>query len=443
MSYVGNKPPQETVMPDDSVTSAMIVDGAIVNDDVNASAAIALSKLATSWQSVVTASTFTAVAGNSYPINTTSNTCTVTLPASASVGDTIEFMDYARYWGSNAVTINPNSLNYQGNSSPNPVYDTAGESLRIVYADATKGWVPVFDGAVALETPQVSDFTWLVIAGGGGGGCGTAASDRRAGGGGGAGGYRNSFASEASGGGASTETPITGMAEGIVLTATIGAGGAGRTSADGDGAAGVDSSLIGTGISITSAGGAGGSGNTGGGGGGGHGNDGGSGSGGGASGHGSEPGGSGTSNQGYDGSAGNSDRGGGGGGAAANAGAGTGTTGGAGGAGLNNTITGASVGRSGGGGGGGSAAGGAATHGGGAGGSSGSEEGVNATANTGGGGGGQGDGTTFTAGNGGSGVVIIRILTASYSGTVTGSPTVTTDGLYTVITFTGTGTYTT
>ena len=82
-------------------------------------------------------------------------------------------------------------------------------------------------------------------------------------------------------------------------------------------------------------------------------------------------------------------------------------------------------------------------NGGGAGGSSGSEEGVNATANTGGGGGGQGDGTTFTAGNGGSGVVIIRILTASYSGTVTGSPTVTTDGLYTVITFTGTGTYTT
>ena len=48
----------------------------------------------TSWQSVVTASTLTAVAGNGYPINTTSNACTVTLPASASVGDTIEFTDY-------------------------------------------------------------------------------------------------------------------------------------------------------------------------------------------------------------------------------------------------------------------------------------------------------------------------------------------------------------
>jgi hypothetical protein len=38
----------------------------------------------------------------------------VTLPASASVGDTIEFTDYARTWGTNAVTINQNSLNFQG-----------------------------------------------------------------------------------------------------------------------------------------------------------------------------------------------------------------------------------------------------------------------------------------------------------------------------------------
>ena len=30
------------------------------------------------WQSVVTASTLTAVAGRGYPINTTSNTCTIT-----------------------------------------------------------------------------------------------------------------------------------------------------------------------------------------------------------------------------------------------------------------------------------------------------------------------------------------------------------------------------
>jgi hypothetical protein len=66
------------------------------------------------------------------------------------------------------------------------------------------------------------------------------------------------------------------------------------------------------------------------------------------------------------------------------------------------------------------------------------------TANTGGGGGGGGyNGSTPTNGAaGGSGVVIIRILTADYSGTTTGSPTVTTDGAFTVVKFTASGTYT-
>ena len=46
----------------------------------------------TDWQStIVTGSTLTAVAGKGYWINTTSNACTITLPASASVGDFIEF----------------------------------------------------------------------------------------------------------------------------------------------------------------------------------------------------------------------------------------------------------------------------------------------------------------------------------------------------------------
>jgi hypothetical protein len=55
------------------------------------------------WQSsIITGTTLSAVAGNGYWIDTTSNACTVTLPASASVGDTIEFSDYARNWGTNA-----------------------------------------------------------------------------------------------------------------------------------------------------------------------------------------------------------------------------------------------------------------------------------------------------------------------------------------------------
>jgi hypothetical protein len=79
-----------------------------------------------SWQSsIVTGSTLSAVAGNGYWIDTTSNACTITLPASASVGDQIIFSDYKRTWGTNAITINTNSLNFQGYTSPNPEYNTS------------------------------------------------------------------------------------------------------------------------------------------------------------------------------------------------------------------------------------------------------------------------------------------------------------------------------
>jgi hypothetical protein len=43
---------------------------------------------------------------------------------------------------------------------------------------------------------------------------------------------------------------------------------------------------------------------------------------------------------------------------------------------------------------------------------------------------------------GGSGIVILKVPTASYSGTTSGSPTVTTSGDYKIIKFTGSGTYT-
>ena len=45
------------------------------------------------------------------------------------------------------------------------------------------------------------------------------------------------------------------------------------------------------------------------------------------------------------------------------------------------------------------------------------------------------------ASNGASGVVILKIPTSSYTGITTGSPTVTTSGLFTILKFTGTGTY--
>ena len=90
-----------------------------------------------------------------------------------------------------------------------------GESVHIVYMDATKGWIPTYDGAVALETPQYSgDLYYLVVAGGGASET-TASSSGFGRGGGGAGGMLTN-----QGGTAAT------IVDGNVYTVTVGAGGA-------------------------------------------------------------------------------------------------------------------------------------------------------------------------------------------------------------------------
>ena len=107
------------------------------------------------WQSVTTGSTLTAVAGNGYPIDTTSNACAITLPASASVGDQIMFTDYAGNWATNSITFDINGLKYQGQDDTYTVeYDTNDQVLHIVYIDTTEGWMPVLDKAVTDDVPN-------------------------------------------------------------------------------------------------------------------------------------------------------------------------------------------------------------------------------------------------------------------------------------------------
>ena len=383
----------------------------------------------TSWQSVVTGSTMTAVAGEGYPIDTTSNACTVTLPA-GSVGDTVELVDYAGTWDTNAVTLAADgSENIEG-ATDDRLLEKERLGVRVVYVDATQGWMAVTaanEGTQAMGA--AADIEWLVIAGGGGG------AGNHYSGAGGAGGYRTNFGG----------TKLT-LTKGNQYTATVGAGGSSNATANGS--PGVDSSLAGTGITtITSTGGGyGGVGDTDVGG------DGGSGGGGGGTG---KVGGSGntpstTPSQGNDGGTANNG-GGGGGGIGGAGGAGGASNGGSGGAGVNNSITGAAVGYAGGGGG---AAWngtvGVATHGGGNGGQDVGAGGcIAAAAGTNGTGGGGGGSCGYDhcsgyllGGAGGDGIVIIRIATAAYTGTTTGSPTITTDGTDTVIKFLSTGTYT-
>jgi len=359
------------------------------------------------WQTVQTAS-FAAVAGNAYPVNTTSAAITVTLPASPSAGAIVQLTDYAGTWATNNATVAPNGSKINGGTA-NYTLNINRESVALVYLDATQGWV-IYSGFNSSSS-GVYAVSYLVVAGGAGGG----AND---GGGGGAGGYLSS---------------ATSLVSGVTYSFVVGAGGAGSVGTTSPNSGGTNGSNT-TAFGLTAIGGGGGGGQgglTGGSGG----------SGGGAS-NSSSPG-SGTSGQGNAGGAGTNSSpfpGGGGGGASAVGGAGT-TNGGNGGAGTASSITGSSVTYAGGGGGAtfNATAGGTGGAGGGGAGGAG-VAGVAGTANTGGGGGGSGGAGTGAAG--GSGVVILSVPTANYSGTTTGSPTVTTSGSNTIIKFTAYGSYT-
>jgi hypothetical protein len=389
------------------------------------------------WQSVQTTS-FTAVAGRAYPVNTTSAGITVTLPATPAAGNQVQIVDYAGTADTNAIIINPNSNKIES-GTVNLALTGDREGVILTYIDATQGWLAtsgINEGTDALSVPPYS-IDFLVIAGGGSGGAGGTP-------------YTNGNAgsnSSISGAGLTTITS-NGGGYGATYSASTNNGGNG-----GSGGGGGSSSSIGP------AQWSGGSGNT--------------------------P--STSPSQGNNGgnalyNGGNDYFGGGGGGASAVGANATSGGAGNGGDGTASSITGSSVTRAGGGGGckysGSSGSNG--TGGSGGGGNAGNPSGVAGTANT-GSGGGAGDnngagfggggaggyrtstqtvtiGTVITvtvgdggagisasgvSGAGGKGVVILSMPTASYSGTTTGSPTITTSGANTILQFNGDGSYTT
>ena len=300
---------------------------------------------------------------------------------------------------------------------------------------------------VGMSAPPIPIIvSFLVIAGGGSGGSPGTVNDTE-GAGGGAGGYRNSYSTELSGASSPTETPLS-FTSGTTYTITVGGGGAAVNTRGAVGNNGSNSSIVGADItSIISIGGGMGA----------------------TAGVGAnnpqngQNGGSGGGGTDYFGNASSSGSG----------TAGQGTNGGqrcysdgaknGGGAssslpnGLYSSITGSSVGRGGGGQGaenflgcrssacsnhaglpfGGARAWANSTI------SGCSQTATAGTPNTGGGGGGGlEDSSILNYGtNGGSGVVILRMLTSIYSGTQSGA-SVTTDGSDTILTYTGSGTYT-
>ena len=217
------------------------------------------------WQtSDIKTSTFTAVAGKGYLVNTTGGAITVNLPA-GSAGTQIGLVDYAGTWDSNNCTVSANGSEKIQGSTDDVVFSRDREALQILYVDSTQGWVitSVADQGGTVPAAYVTasggtvttsgdykihtfnssgTFTvscagnasgsntvdYMVIAGGGGGGY-------RLGGGGGAGGFRESVPSPA----AWTGSPLANPGGSLPVSATgypitVGGGGTGaeRTAPD-------------------------------------------------------------------------------------------------------------------------------------------------------------------------------------------------------------------
>jgi len=93
----------------------------------------------TSWQAVKT-STFTAVAGEGYFINTTGGSFEMDLPA-GSIGDEVAFIDYAGTFDTNALTIDQNGTEKIAGSTDPLTVSTERAANTLVYVDGTQGWL--------------------------------------------------------------------------------------------------------------------------------------------------------------------------------------------------------------------------------------------------------------------------------------------------------------
>jgi hypothetical protein len=226
------------------------------------------------WQSsILTDSAVSLSAGNGYFIDTTNNPITATLPATASTGDEVILMDYGYTWDSSTLTINSNSLKYQGYiDSDIPILpSTFGKAIHLIYSDTTRGWLPkdVLGGQQSLDgvnipggstytaggykyykltssttfsvTQNITGVQAIMVAGGGGGGRDD--YPQRGAGGGGAGGM--------------IDAQTFNFVSGSNLTVVIGAGGTNSGANGAVGTNGGNTSI--TGLTTATGGGGGGS----------------------------------------------------------------------------------------------------------------------------------------------------------------------------------------
>ncbi len=95
--------------------------------------------VSTDPQWVIKTTNYTAVAGDSLLVDTTSGAITITLPAAPAANDIVRFADYAGTWAVNKVTFGRNGLKIMGLSED---YDITTANLNgvMTYIDTTQGW---------------------------------------------------------------------------------------------------------------------------------------------------------------------------------------------------------------------------------------------------------------------------------------------------------------
>ena len=96
----------------------------------------------TSWQAVVVGAggSSTAVAGEGYFINTTSDVHTLNLPTSPTIGDEVNVIDYAGTFDTNNLTVGRGGEKIAGASADLTVA-TERAGFCLVYTDGTQGWL--------------------------------------------------------------------------------------------------------------------------------------------------------------------------------------------------------------------------------------------------------------------------------------------------------------
>jgi len=105
--------------------------------------------------SSIKTATFTAASGNGYFANTTGSAFNMNLPAGAA-GSIVSVVDYASTFASNALTVVPNGSDKIGGVAANANLATEGQSVTLVFVDATEGWVTINDSTENIvQNPNI------------------------------------------------------------------------------------------------------------------------------------------------------------------------------------------------------------------------------------------------------------------------------------------------